>query len=137
MTRRKDTDNNEDIRLDKWLWAARFFKTRSIARKAVDGGKIRVNGCPCKPSRILSRGDTLRINRADGEYTVQVIALNNQRRPASEARKLYEESPESIARRELAHADRQLKTFHAPHPSRRPDKKARRQLMEMHRGQGG
>ncbi|MBI1194754.1 MAG: heat-shock protein [Gammaproteobacteria bacterium] len=128
-----DTDTQEGVRLDKWLWAARFFKTRSLAHKAIDGGKIRLNGQNCKPSRLVAQGDVLRIHRDDGEYTVTILGLNEQRRPAKEARLLYEESPESLARRELEHSQRRLHAYSAPHPERRPDKKARRQLIRMGR----
>ena len=127
------TSNDTGIRLDKWLWAARFFKTRSLAHKAIDGGKIRLNGQNCKPSRLVAVGDTLRIHRDDGEYIVTVLALNEQRRPANEARLLYEESPESLARRELDSSQRRLHAYSAPHPDRRPAKKARRQLTPMGR----
>jgi len=121
------------LRLDKWLWAARFFKTRSLAHKAIDGGKIRLNGLNCKPSRLVELGDSLRIHRDDGEYTVTILALSAQRRPAKEAGLLYEESPESLARRELASSQRRLQSYSAPHPDRRPDKKARRQLIRIGR----
>lgn len=127
----------EAVRLDKWLWAARFFKTRSLAHKAIDGGKIRLNGQNCKPSRLITVGDVLRIHRDDGEYTVTILALNEQRRPAKEAQLLYEESPESLARRELERSQRRLHAYSAPHPDRRPDKKARRQLIQMGRHEKG
>lgn len=128
-----DTDTQEGVRLDKWLWAARFFKTRSLAHKAIDGGKIRLNGQNCKPSRVVVVGDVLRIHRDDGEYTVTILGLNEQRRPAKEANLLYTESPESLARRELERSQRKLHAFSAPHPERRPDKKARRQLIRLGR----
>jgi ribosome-associated heat shock protein Hsp15 len=127
------TPTTAGIRLDKWLWAARFFKTRSLAHKAIDGGKIRLNGQNCKPSRLVELGDTLRIHRDDGEYTVTILALNDRRGPAKTARLLYEESPDSLARRELAISERRLHAYSAPHPDRRPDKKARRQLIRIGR----
>jgi len=128
-----DTPAITSVRLDKWLWAARFFKTRSLAHKAIGGGKIRLNGQNCKPSRLVAVGDILRVHREDGEYIVTVLALNEQRRPAKEARLLYDETPESIARRELEGSERRLRAYSAPHPDRRPDKKSRRQLIRMGR----
>ena len=86
-------------RIDKWLWAARFFKTRSLAAAAVDGGKVRWNGQTVKPARELKPGDELEISAGESRWTVVVRGLNAQRRPAPEARLLYEETAESAARR--------------------------------------
>jgi len=87
------------MRIDKWLWAARFFKTRSLASDAIDGGKIKVNSVQVKPAKEVVVGDTLEINTHE-KWTVVVRGLNDQRRPAPEARQLYEETPKSIERRE-------------------------------------
>ena len=87
-------------RIDKWLWAARFFKTRTQAGDAVDGGKVRCNGQPCKPSRSVKIGDWLEITVGQLQWSVCVLGINAQRRPAEEARLLYEESGESRQRRE-------------------------------------
>ena len=98
----------ESQRLDKWLWAARFFKTRSLAAAAVDGGKVKWNGHPAKPARPVRPGDRLEIGAPGGLFAVRVVALNEQRRPAPEARALYEETPESLAAREREQALRAL-----------------------------
>ena len=89
-----------ELRLDKWLWAARFFKTRAAATAAIGGGKVHVNGQRVKPARTVRPGDRLEILRGEARYAVVVQALNDQRRPAAEAAGLYEETPESLAKRE-------------------------------------
>src|SRR6266568_8009783 len=93
-------ESSEPIRIDKWLWAARFFKTRSLAADAVTGGKIDVNGARAKPSRIMRLGDKLNIRRGPYEWTVVVKGLAKLRGPAPEAQLLYEETEESVRRRE-------------------------------------
>jgi len=87
------------LRLDKWLWAARFFKTRSLATEAIDGGKIKVNGAHAKPAKEIGIGDCVEITGHEQQWTIIVSGLNALRRPAPEARLLYEETPESIERR--------------------------------------
>ncbi|MEF3192649.1 MAG: RNA-binding S4 domain-containing protein, partial [Halothiobacillaceae bacterium] len=87
-------------RLDTWLWAARFYKTRSLAKAAIEGGKVRLNGHTAKPAAKVRPGDVLDVNRSGEHWQVRVLALNAQRRPASEAQGLYAESPASLARRE-------------------------------------
>ena len=99
-------------RLDKWLWAARFFKTRSLAATAVDGGKVKWNGRPAKPAHPVKPGDVLEIGAPGGHFVVRVLALNEQRRPAPEARALYDETPDSLAARER---ERELRAL-APAP---------------------
>ena len=96
------------IRIDKWLWAARFFKTRSLATDAVSGGKVRLNEAPTKPSRDVKPGDRLEISNGDTRLQVVVQALSDKRGPAPEARLLYEETAASIAEREAAQQRRQL-----------------------------
>ncbi len=125
------SSENTVMRLDKWLWASRFFKTRAIARKAIEGGKIHHNGQRAKPARTVRPGDSIRIHKADGEYHVDVLALCPQRRPAKEARQLYAETADSLASRQLARQQRQLKIFQAPHPEHRPTKRQRRQLRAL------
>ena len=123
--------NDEPIRIDKWLWAARFFKTRSLAADAVTGGKIDVNGARAKPSRIIRLGDKLSIRRGPYESTVVVKGLAKVRGPASEAQLLYEETEESIRRRELTSAQLKLERppeFHSPG---RPSKKDRRAVLRF------
>ena len=124
-------ENNESIRIDKWLWAARFFKTRSLAADAVTGGKIDVNGARAKPSRTMRLGDRLSIRRGPYESTVVVKGLAKLRGPASEAQLLYEETGESIRRRELTSAQLKLERppeFHSPG---RPSKKDRRAVLRF------
>jgi ribosome-associated heat shock protein Hsp15 len=124
-------ETNEPIRIDKWLWAARFFKTRSLAAEAVNGGKIEVNGARAKASRIMRLGDTLTIRRGPYEWTVVVKGLAKFRRPASEAQILYEETAESIRQREAASAQLKLERppeFNSPG---RPSKKDRRAVLRF------
>jgi len=116
------------LRIDKWLWAARLFKTRSLATAAVHAGRVKLNGSTVKPARELRPGDTLALVIGDSHWTVTVRGLNEQRRPASEAQQLYEETPESSARRAAFRETQRL----APTPGSdlrgRPTKKARRQI---------
>lgn len=120
------------VRLDKWLWAARFFKTRALASQAVGGGKVDVNGQSTKPSRILRIGDRLEIRRAEEHFTVIVTGLSNRRGPASMAAGLYEETPDSVERREAERRRRRLERMALPQPPpRRPDKKSRRQIVRF------
>ena len=131
MSDKQIEENNEPIRIDKWLWAARFFKTRSLAADAVTGGKIDVNGARAKPSRIMRLGDKLSIRRGPYESTVVVKGLAKLRGPASEAQLLYEETEESIRRRELTSAQLKLERppeFHSPG---RPSKKDRRAVLRF------
>jgi ribosome-associated heat shock protein Hsp15 len=127
----KHEETNEPIRLDKWLWAARFFKTRSLAAGAVIGGKIDVNGARAKPSRTVRLGDTLSIRRGPYEWTVVVKGLAKLRGAAPQAQLLYEETAESIRKREAASA--QLKFERPPQSniSGRPSKKDRRAVLRF------
>ena len=115
-------------RIDKWLWAARFFKTRSLAAAAVDGGRIRWNGQQVKPARELKPGDELDIVTCELRWTVIVRDLNGQRRPAPEARLLYEETAESAARRLQLEEIRRLAPMPGAGLKGRPTKKAGRQI---------
>jgi ribosome-associated heat shock protein Hsp15 len=123
-----ERDDNQQIRLDKWLWAARFFKTRALAAEAVNGGKVEVNGSRAKPSRSLRVGDELSIRRGSFEWAVVVKGLARQRGPAPEAQLLYEETESSVRKREALAA--QLKYQRAPEfeSSGRPSKKDRRAI---------
>ncbi len=116
------------IRLDKWLWAARFFKTRSLATDAVSGGKIKLNGAPTKPAREIKAGDRLDIFNGDTRWEVIVLALSEIRGPASEARLLYEETAESRAAREAEQMRRKFEVEPAADIHGRPTKRDRRQM---------
>jgi ribosome-associated heat shock protein Hsp15 len=131
MSDKEIEETNEPTRLDKWLLAARFFKTRSLAAGAVTGGKIDVNGARAKPSRIMRLGDKLSIRRGPYEWTVVVKGLAKLRGPAPKAQLLYEETEESIRKREMASAQLKLERppeFHSPG---RPSKKDRRAVLRF------
>ena len=126
------TDHEDGrLRLDKWLWAARFFKTRALAAEAVEGGKVELNGDRPKRARALQIGDELRIRLGPYEHTVRVRALSARRGPASEAAGLYEETDASRAKREELAI--QLKSLHAVFgPDKgRPSKKDRRDIQRL------
>ncbi|MBK8118543.1 MAG: RNA-binding S4 domain-containing protein [Sulfuritalea sp.] len=113
-------------RIDKWLWAARFFKTRSLAAAAVDGGRVKWNGQQVKPARELKPGDELDIVAGEQRWSVVVRGVNTQRRPAPEARQLYEETPASAARRLQQQEIRRLAPMPGADLKGRPTKKAGR-----------
>ncbi len=119
----------DELRIDKWLWAARFFKTRSLARKAVSSGKIHLNGVRVKPSKQVHAGDKVRLLRGADEYHLNIVALSARRGPASVAQQLYNESVEDKKKREDLAELRRLQ-YHANRsgPVRRPDKRQRRQI---------
>jgi ribosome-associated heat shock protein Hsp15 len=122
---------DSSVRLDKWLWAARFFKTRSIAREAVSGGKVHLNGNRAKPGRTINICDELRIQRGEDEYTITIIELTIRRGPAAIARTLYEESEESRTRREQLAEKRKLEHQNSATRVRRPDKRERRKIVRF------
>ncbi len=122
------------VRLDKWLWAARFFKTRALAAEEADRGRVQVNGAHAKPARELRVGDRIVVRQGVVERTVDVLALSSVRGPAPVAQALYQETAESIAARERAAAARRL----APEPGEsqeqgRPTKRDRRRLADWQR----
>ena len=119
------------VRVDKWLWAARFFKTRALASEAIQGGKVHVNGQRVKPARGLQVGDTLEIHKGTECFVVRVDALAERRGSASVAATLYRETDESILARGLKHEQERLQAAGSPHSSGRPDKKQRRQLRRL------
>lgn len=127
------------VRIDKWLWAARFFKTRSLATEAVSGGKVHCNGQRIKPSRIVQVGDELRIQRGVVEMTVTVMAINDQRRPAKEAVELYLETSASIEARERQREQRHLlrSIDDNARPAGRPTKRDRRLIRTFIRKDDG
>jgi ribosome-associated heat shock protein Hsp15 len=116
------------VRVDKWLWAARFFKTRSLATDAVSGGKIKLNGAATKPAREVKAGDRLEISHGDTRWEVIVQALSEKRGPAVEARQLYEETPESVTAREAEQMRRKFTVEPAADIHGRPTKRDRRQI---------
>jgi ribosome-associated heat shock protein Hsp15 len=120
----------EAVRLDKWLWAARFYKTRSIARNMVDGGKVHYNGQRSKPSKAVELGAVITLRQGHEEKTVTIDKISDQRRGAPEAQLLYSETNESIAKREQNAQQRKLHA-HNPSPERRPDKKQRRDIIKF------
>jgi ribosome-associated heat shock protein Hsp15 len=124
-------DRSDDIRLDKWLWTARFFKTRTLAAEAVNGGKVEVNGDRPKPSRVVRIGDELNIRRGPYEWRVIVREVSWLRGPAMQAQVLYEETSESIRKREAAIA--QMKLVRPPEfdSGGRPSKKDRRAIAKF------
>ncbi len=116
------------MRLDKWLWAARFFKTRSLATQAIDNGRVKLNGERVKPARDIKPGDRLDIHLGEMDWTLTVRALAMQRGPAPVAQALYEEAPASLARRQQQASDRKLTTNPAAAIKGRPTKRDRRQI---------
>ena len=116
------------MRLDKWLWAARFFKTRTLATDAITGGKVQLNGARVKASRELKTADQLEISNGESRWEVTVKSLSDKRGPAPEARLLYEESAESIAAREAQRENRKLVIDPAADLHGRPTKRDRRQI---------
>lgn len=124
----------EKLRLDKWLWAARFFKTRSLAKAAIEGGKVHLGGQRVKVSREISVGDTLQIRQGWDEKVVVVRGLSDQRRGAPEAQALYEETADSLKRREADAAARKAAGGMIDRPATRPNKKQRRQIHRFKEG---
>lgn len=124
----------ERVRIDKWLWAARFFKTRSLATDAVAGGHVHVDGERVKPARDVKVGDRLEIRRGQTRFTVVVTALADRRGSATAAAELYEETPESIAAREQHREQRRLAKPIGADLSERPTKRDRRRLDALRRG---
>jgi len=125
--------STETIRLDKWLWAARFFKTRSMASQAINGGKEHLNGNRAKAARGVLVGDRLRITIGFFEYNVTVLALAKYRRPAKEARLLYLESDESIKAREEKQDLRRMANAGYAGPAKKPSKRDRRKIKSFTR----
>ena len=124
----------EAVRLDKWLWAARIYKTRALAREMIEGGKVHYNGQRSKPGKVVELNATLLLRQGNDERTIVVKGITEQRRPASEAGALYEETAESIEKREKMALARKMNALTMPHPDRRPDKKERRDLMRFKHG---
>ncbi len=122
---------SDGVRLDKWLWAARFYKTRALAREMIEGGKVHYNGQRSKPSKLVESGAELTLRQGNDERTVIINEISDQRRPASEAQLMYSETAASVEKREKTALARKLNALTMPHPDRRPDKKERRDLMKF------
>ena len=121
-------------RLDTWLWAARFFKTRSLAKQAVEGGKVSVNGDRAKPAKAVKPGDRLEISKVGMRFEIDVLDVSNKRGPASVAQGLYSETESSRITREKEQAMRRAERASQPIPDHRPDKHDRRRLAKIKRG---
>ncbi|MCC5886878.1 MAG: RNA-binding protein [Gammaproteobacteria bacterium] len=125
---------DERLRLDKWLWAARLFKTRAKAKEAITGGKVHTDGQRAKPAKEISVGTMLRVRRGDDEVLLEVTMLSEQRRGAAEAAELYRETPASIEARTEAQARRKAAREAIELPASRPDRRDRRALERIKRG---
>ena len=126
-----DKNRDADVRVDKWLWAARFFKTRALAAEAVSGGKIQINGERAKPSRVVRIGDRVGIRRGPSEWTIIVKDASRLRGPAAQAQQLYEETEESRCQREAAMAQLRLERPPELDFPGRPSKKNRRAIQRF------
>jgi ribosome-associated heat shock protein Hsp15 len=124
------TDTSK-IRLDKWLWAARFYKTRALAKSAVEGGKVHYDNQRSKPSRIVEIGKTIQLRQGFDEKIIIVIKISDKRLSATLAQALYQETAQSIEKREAMAQARQQMNAHVLAPQRRPDKKQRRSILKV------
>jgi len=125
------TTKSAGVRLDKWLWAARFYKTRAVARDMVASGKVTYNAQRSKPSKIVEVGAQIKVRQGNEEKQIVVIEISDQRRGAPIAQSLYQETPESIKRREENNELRRLNALENPRPDKRPDKKQRRKIIQF------
>jgi ribosome-associated heat shock protein Hsp15 len=123
--------DQDEIRLDKWLWAARFFKTRQLAVEAINGGKVQVNGQRAKPGRSIRTGTRLSIHKDTLQWEIEVLGLSRQRRPATEAVLLYAEDEASRLRRQELTRERRELGVAAGHPGERPTKRDRRLIQRF------
>jgi len=122
------------VRIDKWLWAARFFKTRSLATDAVDGGRVQINGVRVKPAKEVKIGDRVELSMGETHWELLVQALSDKRGPAPEARKLYAETEASLAQRQKAQEERRLQVEPAMELHGRPTKRDRRSIDRWRQG---
>ena len=131
------TDNNsssKEVRLDKWLWAARFYKTRSLARQMIDGGKVDYNGVKAKPSRNVEVGAIVKVLQGNVRKEVEILKISDVRGPATVAATLYKETEESVKNREKQLEQIKMNALLAPHPEEKPNKKERRALLNIKYG---
>lgn len=124
---------SEKVRLDKWLWAARFFKTRALATEAVSGGKVHVDGQRVKPAKDLRVGSRVTVTKGPYEYELVVLGLSDRRGPATEAQQLYEETEASREQREQVRAQQRAAALSMPRTDGRPGKRDRRRLSDFKR----
>jgi ribosome-associated heat shock protein Hsp15 len=129
--REEDADSPDGLRIDRWLFFVRFFKSRSLAAQAVAGGKVHVNGERAKPSRAVRVGDRIEFNRGAVVFECTVVSIPTRRGPASEAVQCYDETPASKARREQFAANMKVAAAMAPRPEERPDKHERKILRRL------
>lgn len=132
----KKTDTNEKFRIDKWLFAARFYKTRSLAAEAIERGRVHLNGTRIKPAKTLSIGDMLNLHIGNYQYEIKVLGLSNKRDSATIAQQLYCETEESKQQREIVaeHLKGQSRLFYS---KGRPTKRNRREIMRLKYGESG
>ena len=124
-------DSTITVRIDQWLWAARFFKTRALAKQAVEAGRVQIDDATCKPARPVRVGDALTIRRGDERFEINVLAVSDRRGSASVAQGLYRESDTSRARRLEALAQRKAERAGYKPPESKPDKRARRLIRAL------
>ncbi len=130
----KNTPSNKnapEVRLDKWLWAARLFKTRGLARTAVQAGKVHYNGQRTKPSKVVELGATVKVPAGYDTKELVINEIVEQRRGAALVQDMYRETQSSLEQRERNAQARKLSAFHSPKPETKPDKKQRRQIIEL------
>ena len=128
-------EESDSSRLDKWLWFARFYKTRSLATAAISGGKVHLNAERVKPAHAVRPGDRITLSLEGVVAEFEVLAIPERRGPAAAARSHYLETPASAARRAQLHDQQRLAQLTRPRPDSRPDKRDRRRLMRLHRDQ--
>ncbi|MBO6258264.1 MAG: ribosome-associated heat shock protein Hsp15 [Succinivibrio sp.] len=129
------TDDVKKVRLDKWLWAARFYKTRSLARSMIEGGKVDYNGVRAKPAKDVETGAVIRLLQGNIRKEIKVIGISEVRGPAAVAQTLYEETEESVRLRTRQLEQIRINALLAPHPDSKPNKKERRALISIKYGE--
>lgn len=125
------TETTHSARLDIWLWAARFFKTRQLAKQAIEGGRVELNKAAVKPAKLVRAGDRLRIQREQEKYEIEIVAVSGKRGSATVAQTLYAEPDASRARREAEREKRRMENAGMQPPAGKPDKRARRLIRAL------
>ncbi|GAB3014204.1 ribosome-associated heat shock protein Hsp15 [Bowmanella dokdonensis] len=131
MKTNQSENNLISVRLDKWLWAARFFKTRALAREVIQGGKVQYNGQRSKPSKTVELGAVIKVPQGQDIREVRVLEVYDKRRSAPQAQTMYEETPDSIRQREANAEARKAGALYSPRPDHKPDKKQRRDIIRF------